>query len=90
MKGGDTLESKAAGLPAITGYFDAGGAVGGTSDGALKGSGTGGSAGGLSHFQSGGNQRIRIAFNAVNSSPIYSKSNTVQPPSIALLPQIKY
>ena len=80
----------AAGLPTISGYFDAGGAVGGSASGALKGSGTGGSAGGLSHYQSGGNQRIRIVFDAADSNKIYGTADTVQPPAASLLPQIKY
>lgn len=83
------MGSKAAGLPAITGYFDAGGAVGGSASGALKGSGTGGSAGGLSHYQSGGNQRIRIDFNAANSDKIYGAANTVQQPAINCIAQAK-
>ena len=29
-------------------------------------------------------------FNAANSSPIYGNSDTIQPPAIALIPQIKY
>lgn len=88
--GGDNCQRIDAGLPAITGYFDAGGAVGGSASGALKGSGTGGSAGGLSHYLSGGNQRIRIDFNAANSDKIYGAANTVQPPTLALIPQIKF
>ena len=31
-----------------------------------------------------------LAFDASRSNPIYGKSNTVQPPSIVLIPQIKY
>lgn len=80
----------AAGLPAISGYFDAGGAVGGSASGALKGSGTGGSAGGLSHYQSGGNQRIRIAFDAADSNKIYGTADTVQAATIYTISQVKY
>ena len=34
--------------------------------------------------------RYSIDFNAANSSNIYGNSNTVQPPSIVLIPQIKF
>lgn len=32
----------------------------------------------------------KTAFSAHNSSPIYGNSNTVQPPAIVLIPQIKF
>lgn len=34
--------------------------------------------------------RYNLAFDASLSNPIYGNSNTVQPPTIQLLPQIKY
>ena len=37
-----------------------------------------------------GNAGIKMQFNAANYEPIYGASQTVQPPSFSLLPQIKY
>lgn len=39
------------------------------------------------NFNSGGSG---FGFDASRSNPIYGRANTVQPPAITLLPQIKY
>ena len=38
----------------------------------------------------GSNSTVDFEFNAGYSNSIYGKANTVQPPAIMLLPQIKY
>ena len=37
-----------------------------------------------------GSEWYKVNFNAADSNAIYSKSSTVQPPAITLIPQIKY
>lgn len=87
LQGGDSPAVLAAGLPNITGQYYA--VVGGniTVNGAFNGSWTdssGQTSGG------GGYNRVHLSFNASKSNAIYGASNTVQPPAIVLIPQIKY
>lgn len=84
IMGGDTVNVISAGLPNLTGY---GGLImyANSGTGVFSGSprttnlpgGAGAAAGDLN-------------FNASNSNSIYGNSDTVQPPSFLLLPQIKY
>ena len=43
-----------------------------------------------SHYNTGVQQTATIDFNASRSNPIYGSSTTVQPPSIKLIPQLRY
>ena len=85
--GGDILLKLPAGLPNITGEFASIWGRTPTSEGALYS---------VSFNQStleGGsawNGTIRLGFSAERSNTIYGASNTVQPPAISLLPQIKF
>lgn len=85
--GGDSLGLLSAGLPEIEGSFY--GAKKSSNEWEASGafyvintSGTGYGAGNVSNPY--------ISFNASRSNVIYGKSDTVQPPAILLLPQIKY
>lgn len=88
IQGGDITALKAPGLPNITG------AIGITSD--VKAKGSGSLIGSTSEIK--GYQRIstlytlvsNLQLNASKSSIIYGSSNTVQPPALQLIPQIKY
>lgn len=87
LQGGDSPAVLAAGLPNITGQYYA--VVGGgiTVNGAFTGSWTdssGQTSGG------GGYNRVHLVVDASKSNAIYGASNTVQPPAIVLIPQIKY
>lgn len=89
LQGGDVPTVLAAGLPNIMGtltglayrnnYF-------GVGDGVFSTSRSGGS----SALTLDGTGNDLIKFNATNSNSIYGASNTVQPPAIVLIPQIKY
>lgn len=92
MQGGDTSSAKAAGLPNIIGSVRLG--VGnriGILDysNALKGEGSATVVNGISGNSAGG-RNDRLILDASKSNTIYGRSNTVQPPSISLLPQIRY
>lgn len=87
LQGGDSPAVLAAGLPNITGQYYA--VVGGgiTVNGAFTGSwadSSGQTSGG------GGYNRVHLVVDASKSNVIYGASNTVQPPAIVLIPQIKY
>lgn len=87
LQGGDSPAVLAAGLPNITGQYYAvvGGGV--TVNGAFTGSwadSSGQTSGG------GGYNRVHLVVDASKSNAIYGASNTVQPPAIVLIPQIKY
>ncbi len=87
LQGGDSPAVLAAGLPNITGQYYA--VVGGgiTVNGAFTGSwadSSGQTSGG------GGYNRVHLVVDASKSNAIYGASNTVQPPAIVLIPQIKY
>lgn len=89
LQGGDVPTVLAAGLPNIMGtltglayrnnYFGVGTGVFSTSR-----------SGGNSALTLDGTGNDLINFNATNSNSIYGASNTVQPPAIVLIPQIKY
>lgn len=87
MKGGDTVLVKGPGLPNIVGYF--GGIKDSVTDGQTSGAfyadppTTGG-------VDAGGYQNARVHFDASRSNLIYGASDTVQPPALSLIPQIKY
>lgn len=89
LQGGDSPAVLAAGLPNIQGtltglayrtnYYGVGTGVFSTSR-----------SGGQSSLTLDGVANDLINFNATNSNSIYGASNTVQPPAIVLIPQIKY
>lgn len=82
--GGDSCEKIDAGLPNLTGY-------GGLIMYANRGTGVFNGSPGNNNLPGGaGAAAGDLNFNASKSSAIYGKSETVQPPSIQLLPQIKY
>lgn len=84
LQGGEAVKSVEAGLPNITGYIEAID----SSDGILfkfnsqinQGAGRG---------YGDGNHKL-YSFDASRANPIYGASNTVQPPAITLIAQIKY
>lgn len=80
--GGDIASKIEAGLPDIIGSIGNGG----------WGSYTGAFIGGVGvrDFSLGTNTRPNITIKASAYNKIYGASNTVQPPSFLLLPQIKY
>lgn len=85
--GGDNVQILNAGLPNITGEFASIWGRNPNSEGALYS---------VSYNAStleGGtawNGTIQLGFSAERSNTIYGASNTVQPPAISLLPQIKF
>lgn len=71
-----------AGIPNITGRSDLGGIYSSISfSGAIATVFNAGDATGASHVTAGGNQRVKLTFNASNSNSIYGRSDTVQPES---------
>ena len=82
--GGDTLSILPAGLPNIMGSFHAGAQVR-IATGAFTGEP-------LNAADPQGSGRIthNYNFDASLCSPVYGTSETVQPPTISLLPQIKF
>lgn len=71
-----------AGIPNITGRSDFGGIYSSISfSGALTPVHNEGSAIGATHVNAGGDQRVKLTFNASNSNSIYGRSDTVQPES---------
>lgn len=87
LQGGDSPAVLEAGLPNITGQYYA--VVGGgiTVNGAFTGSwadSSGQTSGG------GGYNRVHLVVDASKSNAIYGNSDTVQPPAIVLIPQMKY
>lgn len=87
IEGSDNAAVVSAGLPNITGMFSA------LSDQRVPSGGNGafyynGNSGGT--FDGGGGQEKWIGFNASRSSSIYGASSTVQPPTLSLIPQIKF
>lgn len=86
LEGGDSVAFKAAGLPNITGSFSINQNMVGGGAGALyvmPGSG-------YTHASPPISAVGAVGFNASKSNAIYGASNTVQPPAITLIPQIKY
>lgn len=71
-----------AGLPNITGRSDLGGIYSHVSfNGAILTEKNVGDATGATHHSAGGDQRVKITFNASKSSSVYGRSGTVQPES---------
>ena len=89
LQGGDPTKSVVAGLPNISGGL--GGIYSSFSNpfesGALYYSNAGEA---RQLVLQDGSAKSTINFNAAKSNTIYGKSTTVQPPAIALIPQIKY
>ena len=93
LKGGDSLSALAAGLPNITGKIQFYGNRGGVQkqEGAFYPTKT------INNTVPAADQSLEgfgkdedIIFDASRSSNIYGASDTVQPPAIVLLPQIRY
>lgn len=79
---GDVGKYHKAGLPNISGRSDLGGIYKCVSfGGAIRTEKDAGEATGATHNTAGGDQRVKITFNASNSSSVYGLSNTVQPES---------
>lgn len=85
LKGGDTATVLKAGLPNITGY------IGIHASQNVGGAFTKESTGGTENITgTSGLGTNRAVFDAANSNLIYGNSDTVQPPALSLLPQIRY
>ena len=96
LQGGETVKSVEAGLPNITGHFTIRGPsetglllADASVDGAIRNTiaqsaNKVGSSGGWRAYSSD------YSLDASRSNPIYGRSDTVQPPAIALIAQIKY
>lgn len=71
-----------AGIPNITGRSDLGGVFSSIPfSGAIATVHNEGDATGATHIKAGGEQRVKLTFNASNSNSIYGRSDTVQPES---------
>lgn len=71
-----------AGIPNITGRSDLGGIYSSSSfSGAIATGPREGNAIGATHVNAGGEQKVKLTFNASNSNSIYGRSDTVQPES---------
>lgn len=86
IEGSDTPGIINAGLPNITGNFTIRGAFGVSANGAFTYSSTNNSGWG----DRNGQNQPTFNFNASNSSTVYGASETVQPPALQIIPQIKY
>ena len=87
-KGGDTVSIIPAGLPNITGTFQVWGRKNATGAFAFDGAPE-------SYYNLNSTAEIlesldTFSLNANRSSSIYGASDTVQPPSLVLIPQIKF
>ena len=89
IQGGDTPNVLSAGLPNITGEFATECGHWAWSDHPNSAIYSDGTINNNSGSPDGTGDDL-IKFNASRSNPIYGKSDTVQPPAITLLPQIKY
>lgn len=79
---GDVGTYHQAGLPNITGRSDLGGIYKHVNfSGAILTEKDAGDATGATHVNAGGDQRVKITFNASKSNSIYGRSSTVQPES---------
>ena len=88
LQGWDELTTKSAGLPNITGYCTASGAVALTGlTGAFYGQGN---TAPEAVNNSGRRDFVDYLFDASRSNSIYGNSDTVQPPACCLIAQIKY
>lgn len=90
LKGGDTATVLKAGLPNIAGSTYSVVAVEPLASGALDGTETLPNGYGITADVNMENKLRYIRFNASNSNAIYGTSNTVQPPSLQLIPQIRF
>ena len=90
MLGGDSTAVLAAGLPNLVGRVNSGGI--GYSRDPFNCDGVFVNNGSSKTAMNGGTIVIgyKILFDASKSNAIYGNSNTVQPPTITLIPQIKY
>ena len=91
LQGGDTLATKTAGLPNITGYSALGGYTGKTdkSWGAMKKNVLAQNAG-FTSSATPDTDLSTLYFDASMSNAIYGASTTVQPPACCMIAQIKY
>lgn len=85
IEGSDNVGITAAGLPNITGIATSACLDSAKGSGAMSISNAGTYGGG----SNGGNKKT-LNFNAAGSNSIYGASDTVQPPALTLIPQIKY
>lgn len=91
MQGGDSVASVEAGLPNITGTLsEIIGTTNSTTYGTGAFSGSGASSPGAIAGPASKNYDRHAVFDASRCSSIYGNSNTVQPPAIKLVAQIKY
>ena len=89
LKGGDTLSIIPAGLPDIAGEII--GNRGGWLDDTAKGYGAIKLIKGGEEYQvGGGNPRWNLQFKASYSNKIYGNSETIQPPALSLMLQIRF
>lgn len=90
IQGGDIVAIQSAGLPNVIGHTTLGGIYSVIdANGALRDTKMVKNAS-ASHYNVGVAQTATIDFNANSSNPIYGNSSTVQPASIALIPQIRF
>ena len=92
LQGGENVKSTEAGLPNITGTTEMG-FVFGNVDGVMprsKGATTLKIVDRTSSYLSGIAARATVGIDASKSNPIYGASETVQPPAITMIAQIKY
>ena len=91
IQGGDNLALREAGLPNITGNWG-GDAIGNyisdSQSGAINR--VKNSTGSYGSAPNSNYRAIDLKFDASRSNPIYGNSSTVQPPSIVLIPQLRY
>ena len=85
IQGGDSVDVLSAGLPNITGSF-----VNGDSATNYTGAFYHGDIVTSDRFSTGGENDHTAKFDASRVSAIYGSSNTVQPPAISLIPQIRF
>ena len=94
--GGDNTSAKAAGLPNITGNISNNSGYGLLDNRATYGYITNGAFGKIqtnktTNYQSASTSAAcNLEFDASRSNAIYGSSDTVQPPALSLIPQIKY
>ena len=91
MQGGDITGIKGAGLPNVIGYVNYGQSNNVTGSSSLYGKdNTEGESIWTPAAATTSKNAKKIAFDANRSNSIYGASNTVQPASIVLLPQIRF
>ena len=90
IQGGDTTATKVAGLPDATGTWDGVTTRSTVSIPTLTGVFTNIGNGTAARCSTGYNTDTKMQFKLSSANAVYGASNTVQPPAIVLLPQIKY